>query len=145
MSRERDQLRSAFGCGSAGAAEVSLGLLEDGAVDESGVVDCAGAAGWAGAALLSDDGCGDGVLLSCAGAVLFGIGSGLVAAGWVWSLVAVCADTKPTAPTIVAAAIAAVRVLSALIVILLGVVGHGACRPRKVGNPAGAENRLAQP
>jgi len=157
MANAPDQLRSAFGCGSAGAAEVSLELL-DGTLDEpelleSGVVDCDGI-GWAGvaersaagAALLSAAGVAlVGGALRSAGIALFGIGSGLVAAGCAASFVVVWADTKPSVPTIVAAAMAAVRVLVTLIVITPWWRAGVRVGPGEVGDQAGGKNRLAQP
>jgi hypothetical protein len=115
------QLRSAFGAGSAGAALTSLvtagvdmSLLDEGtfvgAAFGAGVVDESVAEGVAvvdGGVLLSAgaavvEGCCIGCCISCDGAA--GAGS-----------VVVCADTKPTVPTMVAAAMAAVRVLEAFI------------------------------
>jgi hypothetical protein len=62
--------------------------------------------------------------MSCGEADCVVVGSELLAAGVVEPSLLVCAETKPTVPTMVAAVIAAVRILEALMVELLG-----RCRP----------------
>jgi len=131
-----------LGCGSAADCEASL----LGGVEVSGVVDggvAAGAVVSAGAFVVEESvagccmlPCGGGVCVVVIGSVL------LLVAGAAELSLLVWADTKPTVPTIVAAVIAATRILEALIVELLG-----RCRPvRALSRKSNhRENRLAQP
>jgi hypothetical protein len=86
---------------------LAVSVVVDGAVVLDGLVADGSVAG---CCMLP---CGDAGSVAC-GSVL------LLVAGAAGVSVVVCADTKPTAPTIVAALIAVTRILEALIVELLG-------------------------
>ena len=104
-----------------GAVEVSLEL--DGAVDESVLAAGVGAAAGSVAGFCMSCGDADGVLVGSELVV-----DGVVVDGAVVLSLLVCAETKPTVPTIVAAVIAAVRILEAFMVELLGCGGPVSAR-----------------